>query len=94
MLVCLMAFIVFFEFASGPITWLYMAEIMQDKAVSLATVMNWTVNLIISIICPPLVKAIGDDNIGWIFIICGGITFLATIFIFFFMKETKGLSAK
>ena len=27
-----MVFIAFFEFSSGPITWLYMAEIMQDKS--------------------------------------------------------------
>ena len=94
MLAFILSFIVFFEFASGPITWLYMAEIMQDKAVSLATVMNWTINLIISAICPPLITAIGDDNVGWIFIVTGCITFMATIFIYFFMKETRGLTSK
>jgi len=32
MLTCLMMFISFFEFSSGPIVWLYMSEIMTDKA--------------------------------------------------------------
>ena len=47
----------FFEFASGPITWLYMSEIMQDKSQSIATALNWTVNLLIGFSLPKLVKA-------------------------------------
>ena len=91
-LILVLAFIAVFEFSSGPITWLYMAEIMQDKSVSVATVLNWLMNLVISIITPGLVKAIGDENIGFIFISVGGLTVLGTIFIFFFMQETRGKS--
>ena len=71
-----------------------MAEIMQDKSVSVATVLNWLMNLVISIITPGLVKAIGNDNIGMIFIAVGGLTTLGTIFIFFFMLETRGKSTQ
>jgi len=87
-----MAFIGIFECSSGPITWLYMSEIMQDKAVSIATVLNWLVNLVISIAIPYVVQAIGDDNIGYIFITVGGLTVLGTLFMACFMKETRGLS--
>jgi len=90
MVIFLLTFITLFEFSSGPITWLYMAEIMQDKGSSIATVMNWMINLIISAITPGLVKAIGDDNIGFIFIFVAGCTILGAIFISIFMKETKG----
>jgi hypothetical protein len=91
--VCLvMAFICCFEFSSGPITWLYMAEIMQDKTMSIATVLNWLVNLVISLITPKLVDSIGSSNIGYIFIAVGGSTTIGTIFIWTFMIETKGLS--
>jgi len=90
MVACLMIFIVAFEFSSGPIVWLYMSEIMCDKAQSVATVANWMMNLIISIICPPLVSAIGDDNIGYIFISTGGLTLIGTIFLVVYMKETMG----
>jgi Na+/melibiose symporter-like transporter len=69
-----------------------MAEIMQDKSVSVATVLNWLMNLIISIITPPLIDHIGKDNIGYIFVAVGGLTTLGTIFIFFFMLETRGKS--
>jgi SP family sugar:H+ symporter-like MFS transporter len=87
-----LAFIAVFEFASGPITWLYMAEIMQDKSVSVATVLNWLMNLVISIITPGLISAIGENNIGYIFISVGVLTTFGTIFVFFFMLETRGKS--
>ena len=90
-----LAFIAFFEFGSGPITWLYMSEIMCDKALSIATVVNWVVCLVISAIIPSLVAAIthdGDDdnNIGWIFIVLAVFTVLGLIFQLFFMLETRG----
>ena len=90
--ILVLSFIAAFEFSSGPITWLYMAEIMQDKSVSVATVLNWLINLLISAITPSLVAKIGDDNIGWIFITAGGMTIVGTIFIYTFMLETRGKS--
>ena len=63
---------------------------MQDKALSIATVLNWTINLIVSIVVPGLVKSIGDQNIGYIFIFVGGTTTLGALFIASQMKETKG----
>lgn len=89
-----MLFIALFEFSSGPITWLYMSEIMQDKAVSVATVLNWIINLAISLSIPTIVDKIGDENIGYIFIFVGGCTTLGSIFIAIFMKETKGKTAQ
>ena len=47
-------------------------------------------NLIISAIAPPLVNSIGTENIGWIFVTTGCLTFLGTAFILIFMKETMG----
>jgi Na+/melibiose symporter-like transporter len=87
-----LSFIAVFEFSSGPITWLYMAEIMQDKSVSMATVLNWLMNLVISIITPSLVKAIGNENIGYIFITMGMLTTCGTLFVYTFMLETRGKS--
>ena len=94
-LVMLVLFIMMFEFTSGPITWLYMSEIMQDKATSFASAMNWGIVVIISGSVPYLVRSITDEGqynnrVGFIFIACGGLSFLGLIFIFVFMKETKG----
>jgi hypothetical protein len=88
-IVAILTFITLFEFSSGPITWLYMSEIMQDKALSIATVLNWSMNLIVSIITPIIAT---DTTIPYIFFSVSGTTLLGTIFIAVFMKETKGLT--
>ena len=90
MIAGVLVFIAFFEFGPGPITWLYMAEIMQDKGSSIATVMNWGINLLISFFVPIIIKKIGDENVGYIFYFMAAATVLGTIFIGIFMKETKG----
>ena len=91
----LVLFIMVFEFTSGPITWLYMSEIMQDKATSFASAMNWAIVVIISGTIPYLVRAITEEGthnnrVGYVFIACGAFSFVGLIFIFVFMKETKG----
>ena len=79
-------FVLFFEISSGPITWLYMAEIMHDKSLGIAVVMNWIVNLAVAIGTPPLTDAV---PIGYIFLALGVITLLGTFYILIFMKETR-----
>lgn len=61
-LAMLILFIMAFEFTSGPITWLYMSEIMQDKATSFASALNWGIVVIISGTIPYLVRAITDEG--------------------------------
>ena len=87
MIICVLLFIAFFEFSSGTITWLYLAEIMQAKAIGIATFLNWTVNLIVSIAVPYSVRAF---HIGYIFLFLGIFTFIGTLIIIFLMIETKG----
>ena len=62
---------------------------MHDKSLGIAVVMNWVVNLGIAIGTPYLVSAVGDDKVGYIFMVLGVITLLGTIFISIFMKETR-----
>jgi len=64
MIACVLVFIAFFEFSSGPIVWLYNAEIMRDKGIAIATSLNWFISLVISVCIPYLVKKF---DIGWIF---------------------------
>uniref|UniRef100_A0A7S3IVE3 Major facilitator superfamily (MFS) profile domain-containing protein n=1 Tax=Strombidium inclinatum TaxID=197538 RepID=A0A7S3IVE3_9SPIT len=87
MVICVLLFIAFFEFSSGPISWLYAAEIMQDKAVSIGTFLNWSLSLVISITIPLLVKRV---PLGTIFMALGVFTTLGTLFVVFFMRETRG----
>lgn len=90
--VCILAFIAFFEFSSGPITWLYMSEIMQDKATSIGTVLNWLVTLVVSAITPSITDP--ESNIPYIFYSVGALTVCGALFMIVFMKETKGKTQK
>jgi hypothetical protein len=38
---CLLAFIVCFEFSIGPIMWIYCADVLSDKGISLTSAINW-----------------------------------------------------
>lgn len=87
MVACVLLFISFFEFSTGPIVWLYTAEIMKDKALAIATSLTWSLSLAISISIPLLVKQV---HIGYIFLALGLFTVAGTFFIAIFMKETKG----
>lgn len=82
-------FVMAFEFGPGPIVWLYMSEVMNDKGVSMGTLLNWTLTLIVGSVTPTLFNAIGS---GGTFIMFGVFSGIATIFVLLFMKETKGLT--
>ena len=69
-----------------------MAEIMQDKAQSIATVFNWLAILVIAVVTPILEEWLGRINFAWVFIFFGMSTAFGFIFIIIYMKETKGLS--
>lgn len=40
-LICILFFIVCFEFSIGPIMWIYCADVLTDKGISLSTALNW-----------------------------------------------------
>ena len=82
-------FITFFELSSGPIVWLYMSEIMRDKAVAVGTFLNWFLSLTISLSVPYLLKA---SSPGTLFLIFAILTSVGTVFIFIYMKETRGIN--
>ena len=43
------SFVFFFEFGPGPIVWLYISEICNDKATSVNIFINWVFTLTISL---------------------------------------------
>ena len=87
-LIFVLFYVASFEFGPGPVVWMYMSEIMNDKGVSIGTLLNWTFTLIIGLITPLMFNNIKAGT----FIVFGVLCGLGTLFVFFFMKETKGLS--
>jgi len=54
MVLSVLLYIAFFELSTGPIMWLYLAEIMYEEGLSAATGFTWCLMLLISLILPLL----------------------------------------
>lgn len=72
------------------VIWLYNAEILPDKGVSLSTLANWACVIIITFLFP-----VCNDNFGiWpIFLVFALCAILGLVMILFWVKETKGLTS-
>ena len=76
--------------STGPITWLYMAEVMDDKGLSVGTFILQSFTLLISAVTLPIKSWLGPEDVGAIFIFYGIHNFWAVIFTYIFVEETRG----
>ena len=83
-------FICAFEFAHGNIVWIYISEICNDKATSIAIVVQYLLMLGSAFFGPYMINKWLPDGKTWIFFAV--ISFLFLFYIIFGMKETKGKS--
>lgn len=86
-----MLFVCAFEFAPGPILWLYIGEILNDTGISVAVFLNWFITLIVGLVSPSIINYFG---IGPTFLMFGCFNAFSAIFISIFMKETRGISSE
>ncbi|XP_044762074.1 facilitated trehalose transporter Tret1-like [Coccinella septempunctata] len=90
-LVCLIVYVCVYNIGVGPILMTFLGELFPPKVKGLAiacmTSYNWTGSFLLTTFFNTLNDAIGIGILFWIFSVSG---FLATIFIKFFMIETKG----
>ncbi|XP_064626361.1 solute carrier family 2, facilitated glucose transporter member 12-like isoform X2 [Lineus longissimus] len=89
----LMVFVSAYAFSFGPVVWLLLSEIfpasIRGRAISMATVLNWATNLLVSFTFLDLMDVMG---VSWTFILYSGICAIAVVFIFSFVPETKNRS--
>ncbi len=83
-------YIVVFELSLGPLTWIYLTEIMTEKGLSIGVAVNLILTVTVALTTPILVKAVH----GYVFIGLAGFCLLCAFFCVFMVKETKGLSGK
>ncbi len=87
----LVVYVTCFAFGLGPIFWLLISEIyplaVRGAAMSVATVANWGMNLVVAVTFLTLVDAVGHAATFWIY---GLITVGAWFFIYKLVPETKG----
>jgi SP family galactose:H+ symporter-like MFS transporter len=82
-----------FAIGLGPVFWLMISEIyplrVRGAAMSIATVVNWGMNLVVAVTFLTLVGAIGRPGTFWIY---SAIGIAAWLFFYFLVPETKGKS--
>ena len=87
LITCLL-YVISFEFGPGPIVWIYMSEIMNDKGVAMGTFINWTFTLIFAV----GTSSLFNWSSTWTFISFAASCSMGLIFVSLFIKETKGLT--
>ncbi|MBW4429651.1 MAG: MFS transporter, partial [Nostoc desertorum CM1-VF14] len=84
-------YVVCFGFSWGPIVWVLLGEMFNNKiraaALSFATAVQWIANFIVSTSFLPLVKSLGLGSIYSFYTITSAISIF---FVAFLVKETKG----
>lgn len=100
-IVCILVFVLAFELSWGPIPWIYTAEILVDKSMSMSTVMNQMTNMLLTFVTPTLYQQITENGSpkhiyksSYIFFAAGLLSLLGAIFVLIFMKETRNKTAK
>ena len=87
----LMTYVGFFAIGLGPVFWLLIAEIYPQEvrglAMSVATLTNWGMNLLVALTFLTLVDALGTSTTFWLY---AALTGVALIFTWRFVPETKG----
>ena len=82
-----------FAVGLGPVFWLMISEIypvrVRSVAMSIATFVNWGMNLVVALTFLSLVQTVGRPETFWLY---AGITVAAWFFIYFLAPETKGRS--
>ena len=82
-------FIIFFELSVGPLMWLYAGEIMTDKGMGVASMVNWTVVIIVSAVSYFMFNVL---KIGPTLLMYGAFSFMGLIFVIGWVFETKGMT--
>jgi sugar porter (SP) family MFS transporter len=81
-----------FGFSWGPVTWVLLGEMFNNKirasALALGAGAQWIANFLVSTTFPPIAFNLG---VGFAYGIYAGFAALSFIFVILFIKETKGM---
>jgi SP family sugar:H+ symporter-like MFS transporter len=84
-------YVVFFGFSWGPIVWVLLGEMFNNKiraaALSLSAAIQWIANFVVSTTFPPLLKSFGLGAAYGLYTIAAAISIF---FVVLLIKETKG----
>ncbi|KAI1434074.1 general substrate transporter [Xylaria sp. CBS 124048] len=85
-------FVIAYNFSWGPMPWPYVSEIfsprIREPGVAIGVASQWLWNFVFSLTTPYMIKSLGWGT----FLLWGVFDLVISIFAFFFLKETRGLS--
>ena len=94
LIVSMILFVVFFGIGPGSIPWIITAELFtqvpRPAAVAIATLVNWSGNLLVGFTFPLIASALGDFS--FLPFVCTTAVFV--IILFYYLPETKGRSVE
>ena len=82
-------FISGFSLAAGPITFIYLADMLPDIGVSFCVSWGWVFSVLLGYYFPTFKARYGIETCFLVFAFC---TFLGIFFMIFTIKESKGKS--
>ncbi|NXE48966.1 GTR12 protein, partial [Casuarius casuarius] len=92
-LASLLAYVAAFSIGLGPMSWLVLSEIfpggIRGRAMALTSIMNWGINLLISLTFLTVTDLIG---LSWVCFIYTVMSLASLAFVIVFIPETKGCS--
>lgn len=59
--ICIVIFVITYYITVGPVTWIYIGEIMCDKALGIAICINWVFTLAVALGLPFIANALKDN---------------------------------
>ncbi|KAE8388545.1 general substrate transporter [Aspergillus alliaceus] len=94
-LVCIFLFAACFQFGWGPVCWIYVSEIptarLRGLNVAFAAATQWLFNFVVARAVPNMLATVGANGYGT-YIIFSCFCLSMSVFVWFFIPETKGLS--
>jgi len=85
--IIIVVYVLGYSLGSGPITWLYMADILPGTGISISTAVYWLFTVVVGLGFPWMKDTYSIVTTFIFFLIC---TLIGVIFIIVFIKETKG----
>jgi len=90
-LICLFLFVMGFALSPGALFWVLVSEVfdktVREQATGFINLVQWGFNLILATVFLTLIEHLSPSAAFWIL---AGFGFISTVYLFIFLKETKG----
>ena len=87
--ICMMADLFIYQITLGSFTWVYVGQVAEEKAASLAIFNIWFFVFVLALTTNSLFNGLGNQGTFWLF---SGLTLAGAIIFIFTIRETKGLT--